>query len=344
MNTPVALLVLLVLLLANAFFVAAEFAMVSARRDQIEPKAQAGSGAARWALKGVENVTVSLAATQLGITACSLVIGAVGEPALASLLEIPLRAVGLPTELSHLIALVIALLIVTFLHMVFGEMVPKNIAIAAPSRTAILLGPVLHVFVVAFRPLIWLMNSMANLIVRHIFRVEPAEAVQSAFNSDQVADFVAESTKEGLLDAEEGQLLHRAVHFEELSATDAAVPGDDLVSVRSTATAEEVEQICAETGFSRFPVRAGDGTWLGYLHAKDVVLLTPGEIIPATRIRRLSTVQPDLPLREVVRTMQAGNAHMCAIETGDDTASPVIMLEDALELLIGEIVDATSPN
>ncbi|WP_026928104.1 hemolysin family protein [Granulicoccus phenolivorans] len=344
MSTPVALLVLVLLLLANAFFVAAEFAMVSARRDQIEPKAQAGSGAARWALKGIEHVSVSLAATQLGITACSLVIGAVGEPALASLLVIPLHAVGLPTELSHVIALVVALLIVTFLHMVFGEMVPKNIAIAAPSRTAILLGPVLHVFVVLFRPLIWVMNHLSNLVVKHVLRTEPADEVQSTFNSEEVSAFVAESTKEGLIDRDEGQLLHAAVKFEERTASDAAVPGEDLVAVRSTATIGEVEQLCAKTGYSRFPVLAGDGTWLGYLHAKDVVLLAPGEIIPATRIRRLATVAPDLPLREVVRGMQAGNTHMCAIDTGDDTTSPVIMLEDALELLIGEIVDATSPN
>ncbi len=228
--------------------------MVSARRDQIEPKAQAGSGAARWALKGIEHVSVSLAATQLGITACSLVIGAVGEPALASLLVIPLHAVGLPTELSHVIALVVALLIVTFLHMVFGEMVPKNIAIAAPSRTAILLGPVLHVFVVLFRPLIWVMNHLSNLVVKHVLRTEPADEVQSTFNSEEVSAFVAESTKEGLIDRDEGgQLLHAAVKFEERTASDAAVPRRGPGGGALDGHDREVEQLCAKTGYSRFP-------------------------------------------------------------------------------------------
>ena len=148
MTTSTAIIVLVLLLAGNAFFVASEFAVVSARRDQLEPLASEGSKSAKYALKGIENVSTSLAATQLGITACSLLIGAVGEPAIAHLLEVPMHWLGVPDVLLHPIALVIALLIVTFLHMILGEMVPKNIAIAVPSRVAQVLVPVLHGFVV----------------------------------------------------------------------------------------------------------------------------------------------------------------------------------------------------
>jgi CBS domain containing-hemolysin-like protein len=175
MSEGLAILFLVLLLGGNAFFVAAEFAMVSARRDQIEPRAAAGSGAAKIALKGIEDVSTSLAATQLGITACSLLIGAVGEPAIAHLIEGPMADAGVPEGLVHPVALVIALLVVTFFHMVIGEMVPKNMAIARPAASALLLGPVLRVFVLVFRPFIWLMNQSANLVVRYVFKAEPRD-------------------------------------------------------------------------------------------------------------------------------------------------------------------------
>ncbi|GAA4396162.1 hemolysin family protein [Nocardia zapadnayensis] len=348
MSDGVAILVLILLLAGNAFFVGAEFAMVSARRDQIEPKAAEGSQSARWTLRGITDVSVSLAATQLGITACSLLIGAVGEPAIAHLIEGPLESWGVPGGLVHPIALVIALLIVTFLHMVLGEMVPKNMAIAKPAAAALLLGPVLRVFVVVFRPFIWLMNTAANLVVTHVLRAEPKDEVSSSFSSGEVLEFVAESGREGLLGEEEIRLLTGALKFEELTAADVALAPGTVRTIPRTATVAEVEQLCIETGFSRFPVTDGSGGLVGYVHAKDLLVLGPEErlaALPDTVIRELGAVPGDAKLRRVMVAMQRTNSHMALIDGGPRSADEVavVALEDVLEELVGEVRDATSP-
>lgn len=347
MSTGLAVLVLVLLLLGNAFFVAAEFAMVSARRDQIEPRAAAGSGAARQALKGIEDVSTSLAASQLGITACSLVIGAVGEPAIARLLETPMAALGIPDELTHPIALIIALLVITFLHMVLGEMVPKNMAIARPAAAALMLGPVLHVFVVVLRPFIWLMNATANLVVRHVFRAEPRTEVASTFTSEEVAGFVVESGQEGLLDEAQLELLTGALGFENLTTADVAIPAAELRTIPATASVAEVEQLCAETGFSRFPVTDEKGTLVSYVHVKDLLGTTAehrADPVPTAHFHELITVPEDAKLQQVMRTMQQHRAHLALVEgTGTEAgAASVVAFEDVLEELVGEVRDATS--
>lgn len=347
MSTGLAVLVLVLMLLGNAFFVGAEFAMVSARRDQIEPRAAAGSGAARTALKGIEDVSTSLAATQLGITACSLVIGAVGEPAIAHLLETPMVALGLPGELTHPIALVIALLIITFLHMVLGEMVPKNMAIARPAAAALMLGPVLHVFVIALRPFIWLMNVTANIVVRYVLRAEPRAEVASAFTSEEVAGFVTESGQEGLLDDAQLELLTGALGFEKLTTADVAIPAAALRTVPASASVAEVEKLCAETGFSRFPVTNEDGILMSYLHVKDALGTPPehrDDPVPPALFHELITVPKDAKLQQVMRTMQQHRVHLALVrDTGTKAGeASVVAFEDVLEELVGEVRDATS--
>ena len=353
MTTSTAIIVLILLLAGNAFFVASEFAMVSARRDQLEPQASEGSQAAKYALKGIENVSTALAATQLGITACSLLIGAVGEPAIAGLIEGPMAYFQVPHALLHPIALVIALLIVTFLHMVLGEMVPKNITIAAPSRVALLLGPALHGFVTVFRPFIWIMNETANHLVRWVFRVEPKDEVASAFTSDDVRGFVAESGREGLLDTDELRLLTGALNFENKTADDVALPLTRMRTVPSDITAAGIERMCAETGFSRFPVKDAQDRLMGYIHTKDILGL-PENLrdvpIPAASIRRFARVGPTDKLRRVTRIMQAQGAHFALLgqaprdsRTTDESVF-IVALEDVLEELVGEVRDATSKS
>lgn len=346
MSTGIALALLVLLLAGNAFFVAAEFAMVTARRDQIEPRAAAGSGAAKWALKGIEDVSTSLAASQLGITACSLVIGAVGEPAIAALIEVPLESLGVPSALLHPIALVIALLIVTYFHMVLGEMVPKNISIAKPAPSALILGPVLHVFVIIFRPIIWFMNTLANLIVRHVLRAEPRAEVAASYTSDEVAGFVAESGREGLLDEDQIRLLQGALGFEHLTAADVAIPAEKVRVAPADATVAQVEQVCAETGFSRYPIQGADGSLAGYVHMKDLLSMTVTDRdarVPAHLVHELIRVPADAKLRQVVRIMQRHNDHLALIEGQSDQAgrAALVALEDVLEKLVGEVREAT---
>ncbi|MEO7373419.1 MAG: CNNM domain-containing protein, partial [Terrimesophilobacter sp.] len=183
-----------ILLVVNAFFVAAEFAVISARRSQIEPRADAGNGAAKTTLWAMEHATLMLATSQLGITVCSLLILNVSEPAIHNVLEVPLTLIGLSDAATATIAFVIALVIVSFLHVVIGEMVPKNLSFSVPDRAALFLAPPLVFFATVLRPVIGALNATANGVVR-LFGVEPKNEANSAFTADEVANIVAQSTK-----------------------------------------------------------------------------------------------------------------------------------------------------
>lgn len=350
MSTSMAIFTLVALLALNAYFVAAEFAMVSARRDQIEPEAVKGSTGAKYALRGIEDVSTSLAATQLGITACSLLIGAVGEPAIAHFLQPYVEKIGLNEHFAHVVALIIALLFVTFLHMVLGEMVPKNIAIASPTKTAKFAAAPLYFLVVVMRPVIWLMNATANVVVRKVFRATPKDEVDSSFTTSQVQDFVSESGRQGLLDNDEMALLQKALDFEKLVARDVMMRPESLVTITPETTVEEVERLCAEKKYSRFPIVSGVGgvngrsEYFGYVHVKDVLNLPEsarGQAIPDSLYRRTAHVEADVKLQQVVQLMQHQQAHF-AVVTENERAVGIIALEDVLEELVGEVREATA--
>jgi CBS domain containing-hemolysin-like protein len=343
MSDLVAILVALALLAGNAFFVGAEFALISARRTQIEPRAESGSRAARMTLRAMENVSLMMAGAQLGITAASLGLGAVGEPAVAHLIEPGLVALGMPEGLLHPVAFVVAMTVVVFLHMVLGEMVPKNIAIAGPDRSALLLGPPLYAVVLALKPVLWLLNQVANLVLR-VLRVEPQEEVSSTFTREEVAGLIAESRREGLIEGPQGDLLEGALSLEERTIADVVVPFEDLVTVGLEDTVDHVESLCVESGFSRFPVAAAPGDLRGYLHVKDLLGVPPeraGRPFDHHWIRPLVAVAGSGTLRDAVAAMQRKGAHMARVadpETG--SVSGVVMLEDALEEMVGEVRDA----
>ncbi|KLL11229.1 MULTISPECIES: hemolysin family protein [Protofrankia] len=345
MNIPLALFLTVVLLLANAFFVGAEFALISARRSAIEPLAQAGSARARITLRAMEEVSLMLAGTQLGITVCTLGLGSLGEPAVAHLLEGPLEAAGMPHALLHPVALTVAMTAVVFLHVVIGEMVPKNIALAGPDRSALLLVPPLVGVVRYLRPAIAALNAVANLSLR-IVRVAPKDEVASAFTRDEVAGFVEESRREGLLDADQHGLLSGALHFDERSARSVLLPLDSLETVEVGVTPRGVEAVAARTGFSRFPVRAATGELVGYLHLKDVLETNPRKRaapVPAKWVRPLARVGSDDRLATVLATMQRSGAHLARVTDQEGRILGVVALEDVLEELVGEIRDDNQP-
>ena len=348
MSDTAGLLLALALLAGNAFFVGAEFALISARRTQIEPRAVAGSTRARSTLRAMENVSLMMAGAQLGITVCSLGLGAVGEPAVAHLIEGPLDAAGVPEALLHPIAFALALSIVVFLHMVLGEMVPKNIALAVPERSALALGPVLALVVTVLRPLIWVLNQGANLVLR-LLKVQPKDEITSAFTRDEVAGLVSESRREGLLDDREHDLLAGALQFDERRVGEFVIPPAELVTVAPTGTVAELEQLCASTGFSRFPIRDPDGNWLGYVHVKDL-LDAPAELrhqpVEPRWVRPLPVVAAHDPLGKVLTALQRSGAHLAQVAASDrpdQTSAPggLVALEDVLEQLVGEVRDAT---
>ncbi|MDO9495990.1 MAG: hemolysin family protein [Nocardioides sp.] len=342
MSDTAAILLAVLLLAANAFFVGAEFALISARRSQIEPRAQAGSRMARTTLRAMENVSLMMAGAQLGITICSLGLGAIGEPAVAHLLEPVFHAVGVPDEALHPVAFVVALLVVVALHVVLGEMVPKNIALAGPDRAALVLGPPLVGVVTILRPVIVGLNAIANGTLR-LVNVERRDEVSSTFTREEVAALVEESRGEGLLAKDEYDRLSGALGFSEKTVASLVMRPETLATVQRGSTPAEVEAVCAATGFSRFPVATETGELIGYLHIKDV--LEPDESrreqpIEDKWIRPFAPVTADDELHDALETLQRRGAHMARVVDADGATLGLATLEDVIEELVGEIRDA----
>ncbi|WP_335988852.1 hemolysin family protein [Glycomyces sp. MUSA5-2] len=334
---------LVVLLVANAFFVGAEFAVISARRSQIEPRAAAGSRAAKTTLWAMEHATLMLATSQLGITVCSLVILNVSEPAIHHLLEYPLGWTGLTPAMVSGIAFAVALLAVTFLHVVFGEMIPKNIAFSVPDRAALILAPPLVLVSRIVRPLIWALNAIANGVLR-LFRIEPKDEAQSAYTIDEVATIVEESQREGTLVDDSGTLA-AAFEFTEKTVADVEVPLADLVLLPAGATPRQVQEAVSDSGYSRYVLENG-GTPHSYLHLKDVLDLTgPADLdapIPADRFRDLPAVDAAAELEDALAQIRSQNAHVARVADASGAVTGVLFLEDIIEELIGEVQDAAS--
>ncbi len=337
-----ALTVAVLLLLGNAFFVAAEFALVSARRTQIEPRAEAGSRMARTTLTAMENIFPVIGVAQLGITVCSLVLGAVGEPAVAHLIEPVLHRAHVPDAFLHPIAFAIGLSIVVYLHVVMGEMIPKNIALAGPDRVAMLLGPVIWGIFRVVRPFADGINAIASAILR-VFGVRLMNEVSSTYTREEVAALVEESRGEGLLGDHEYDRLAGALGFTEKTVASVLMPPDTLTTVRRGSSRADVEALCASTGFSRFPVETDGGELMGYLHIKDV--LEPDEhrrehAIDDKWIRPFAQVSCDDSLHDSLETLQRRGAHMARVVDAEGVTVGVATLEDVIEELVGEIRDA----
>jgi CBS domain containing-hemolysin-like protein len=337
--TVLQILAALLLLLGNAFFVGAEFAVISVRRSQIEPLAGAGNRRARTVLHALENVSAMLAAAQLGITVCSLLLGALAEPTVAKLLHGPFQALGVPAGLTHLASYVIALAAVVFLHMVVGEMVPKNIALAGPEKAALWLGPPLDRLARLLAPAIAFLNAFANLVLR-LFRVEPKDEVESVFTSEQLAHLVEDSREAGLLEPGEQERLEDALELGRRPVTDVLLPPGKLVAVDASVTPRRVEDLAVATGYSRFPITGGDGAYLGYLHVKDVLELDERDApVPPQVWRRMTAVRDRTPLDDALGAMRRAAAHLATVVGRDGRTLGLVTLEDVLEELVGEVHD-----
>ncbi len=332
-----------VLLLLNAFFVGAEFAAMSARRSQLEPLAEQGSKRAATALEALTHTGVLLAACQLGITVCSVLLGAVTEASLHHALVPVVERLGWPTRVADLTALALALLVVVYLHVVLGEMIPKNIAIATPERTAMALVPALTWVTRLVRPVILVMDWVSKALVR-MLGVEPRDEVASAFTAEEVAHIVQESHKEGLVPADQFGRLGAALEFSDKDAADVGVPLDQLVTVTSATTPDQIERLVAKHGYSRFPVASEAGELRGYLHLKDVLFADEHERfepVPAKRVRAMANVRRTDEVELVLRTMQETGSHLARVVADDGQVVGVVFLEDVIEELVGEVVDAS---
>lgn len=342
MSDASAMLVAVLLLAGNAFFVGAEFSLISARRDRLEGMAEGGVGRARTVIRASEHLSMMLAAAQLGITICSLGLGSLGEPAVAHQIEKVFDPLGVPEALLHPIAFVIALGIVTVLHILLGEMVPKNIAIAGPERTAIWMVPPLVAWMKVMRPVTWLLNWIANNVLR-TFGVEPRDELDNAYTTDELANMVADSSREGLLDSQEHRRLIQTLSTVERTVADILVPIDRVTTVPAEPVLGDVERAVAATGFSRYPLRTADGALVGYLHVKDVLGLAgedPQSPVPAGSLRALPEVRADAKLDEALAGLRRARSHLARVDADDATVG-VVALEDLVEEYVGTVRDAT---
>lgn len=347
MNDWVAIALLFVLLAGNAFFVAAEFAIMSTRRSQVEPLAEEGNKRAGTVLYALENVSLMLATCQLGITVCSLLILNVSEPALHHLVSGPLEDWGIPYSLASAVGFIFALVLVTYLHVILGEMVPKNMAVSmAAQGIALWIAPPLVTISRILKPLVGFLNWIADHSLR-LMKVEPKAEVASTFTLDELQNIVAQSTAEGTVDDGSG-VLSGALEFSTKTVEEIMVPSDKLVTLPFPCTPEDLEKAVAHTGYSRFVMESSnDGTYMGYLHIKDALSYDGSrqqEPIPWGKLRQMSILRPDTEIDHALATMQRNRAHVSHVVNAQGNSVGVLFLEDILEELVGEIKDTTQDH
>lgn len=339
------ILLTVLLIAANAFFVAAEFALISARRDRLEALAEQGKRSAVTVIRAGENLSVMLAGAQLGITIGSIALGRVGEPAVAHLLSPVFELFGVSEALLHTVSFIVAITIVVILHVLFGEMVPKNIALAGPEKVAMLLVPPYLLWVKATRPVISVYDWCARTIVRAL-GVEPKTELENTVSMVELAEMIAESRSEGLLDPEEHMRLSRALQIRNRVAGDVGVPLAQIHSVAIAAAGTgprvaDIELALAATGYSRFPVVDEAGEFIGFVHIKDMLDLIdhPGAVVSAAAVRYLPRLPAVMPLPDALAQLRQNNSHLALLTGADGSVCGLLALEDLVEDVVGTVRD-----
>jgi CBS domain containing-hemolysin-like protein len=347
MGDVLGVLLTVLLLAANAFFVAAEFALISARRDRLEALAEQGKHSAITVIRAGENLSLMLAGAQLGITVCSILLGRVGEPAVAHLLEKPFDLFGVPDAVLHTVSFFVAITIVVVLHVLLGEMVPKNIAIAGPESAAMVLVPPYLVWIRLAKPFIAFYNWSAHVILR-ILGVEAKDELENTVSTIELSEMIAESLNEGLLHPEEHTRLSRALQIRNRVVSDVALSLNEVHAVPAAAegagpTVAAIQQALAETGYSRFPVVDPSGQFTGYVHIKDVLPLVddPDAVVDGSMVRPLPRVPESLSLPDALSRLRRTNSHLALLIASDGRVTAMVALEDLVEDLVGTVRDGT---
>lgn len=333
---------IVVLTAANAFFVAAEFGLVTVRRTRVKELVAEGNRRAVSTQKAISQLSLMLSGTQLGVTLTALGMGAVGEPALADGLRSALDF--LPSAVhsiaTHAVASVIAFVIITFFDVVIGEMVPKNLALTRPEGIALAVSTPLRTFAAVLRPLIWLIQASASRVLS-LIGVNPG-AVSSAHTPGELALIVEESRRRGSIEPAQGDLITRSLEFPDRRAVEAMVPRVSVQAVPATAKLADVLDLAEVSGFSRFPVwRERPDEYVGWIHLKDMLRITRRrpEATAGEAMRSPLLIPDSLPLDEALVLMRRNRAHLSIVLDEFGATAGIITLEDILEELVGEIRD-----
>jgi len=344
MSIGVALTLAVLLLIANGFFVAVEFGLIATQRAQLEEKAAEGNKRANTALAAITDLNTQIAGAQLGITMASLALGLLAEPSVAKLLEKTVLS-GISDGARHTIGLIIALSLVTFLHILIGEMVPKNIALADAPRTAMWLAPLHGAFVRLARPLVWLLNAMANGVVR-LLGVEALDERAQAKTPEELAMLLQEARDERILEGYDFQLLSNTLELGGATIEHAVVPMARVDTAPADAPVADIERSMARSGHSRLALSSASGELIGWVHAKDLLAVDHevwDEPLPAHRKRRLIPIDHKMPVEDALELLRANRQHF-ALATSDGKPVGIITLEDVLEVLVSGLDGARTPS
>ncbi|MBK7722505.1 MAG: HlyC/CorC family transporter [Austwickia sp.] len=344
MNTATALAVSVLLLVANAFFVAAEFAVIAAKRHRLEEAAAAGDRLARTAVRNARDLSMCLAGAQLGITLCTLGLGALAKPAVASVFATALGAARVPDSIATVVSVLLAVSLVVFLHMVVGEMAPKSWAISDAERSARLLAWPFRAYVVVARPVLAMLNGLANLCLRAV-KVTPQDELAQVHGPRELRMLLAASSEHGMLVPDEHRMLAGALAMTETPLRQVALPIEQAVRISPGADAAEIEWVSRQTGRSRLVVMDAEGRALGLVHVLDAIrATTQGRRATAAELQYETTQLPqDVTLVEAIRRMQQERSQLALVVTA--VPDPrlrtygLVALEDLLERILGEFED-----
>src|SRR5262245_43268456 len=336
------LVAIAVLVLMNAYFVATEFALVAVRSTQIELWVAEDRRGARAAAEAISRLDDAIAATQLGITIASIALGFVGEPVLAKMIEPLLAGVGISASYAvHSAALTLAFSIITFLHVVVGELAPKALALDHPGRVALACAQPLLIFARVFRPVLWLMNGAGNLLVRAL-GIRPAGQSSDVHSAEELSLLVAESRNAGAIRPYAGRILGNVFRLARTRLRDVMVARERVVAIDRGVRPDALLDLIKESGFTRIPVYDGDfDNMIGVLHTKDLfqVYADRRVVILEDAIRPPIFFPSDLSLVNALRRFRRGRGHLAIVRDEGGPVVGVCTLEDVLEQIVGDIED-----
>ncbi|RIQ20918.1 hemolysin family protein [Jiangella rhizosphaerae] len=344
MTAAVAILAVFVLTFGTAYFVAQEFAYVSADRVELARQADAGDKRAASAIRVMERLSFMLSAAQVGITVTGLIVGLIAEPAFAQVVRPLLESAGLPDSAVPGVSVAVGFAVATIIQMVLGELFPKNLALATPERLAKVLAASTHVYLAVSGPLVRLFDNSAAWLLRKA-GIEPVEELHHGATLEELGHVIGESEAGGSLSSQLSGILGRALYFSEHTAGEAMVPRPDVRGVRADAAAAAVVELVATHGHSNYPVR-GEETdeVVGVVGVRELMDVAPADVA-STLVRDIARppllVPDSLPLPALVERMQdAGDEFACVVDEYGGLAG-IVTLEDVSEELFGDITDET---
>ncbi|ENH96960.1 hypothetical protein J416_07772 [Gracilibacillus halophilus YIM-C55.5] len=335
-----------ILIILTAFFVASEFAIVKIRKSRLQTLVEQGKTGAKSADKVVNNLDGYLAACQLGITVTALGIGWLGEPAVAHLLHPVFNSIGLNEALVSTVSFIIAFLLITFLHVVLGELAPKSFSIQKTEAVTLLLSPLLVVFHKIMYPFIWVLNGAARIFVR-MFGIRPASESGEVYSEDEVRSILSTSYKSGEINASEMRYVNNIFEFDERSAKEVMIPRTEMVCLYQSNEHETNIETLRMSTYTRYPVAKEDKDQIiGVVNTKEFFkhYLNEQETDLTKYIQPIIHVAEHTPVNEVLKTLQKQHSHMAIVIDEFGGTAGLITMEDIIEEVFGEIQDELDEN